>query len=201
MNNGNILVEILENTKQVKNVVVEKELKIQKAKEEKAKKAKSAKSKAEAKFKMCGTKLNPEQQEILNAKIEKMGYKNYSQFFKMCVDFNFENDSELIERQSKTLDQYLKNNEILKSNNEILKSKIEKEEKKNESLIRISQEEIKKRSIEIEALKATVKQKEEELGKELNRPLYLSIIKAYPIFMIVLFPLMIWNYKKGNKLE
>jgi len=161
MNENEMLIEILENTKQVKTVVVDKEVKLQKAKEEKAEKAKSAKSKAEAKFKMCGTKLNPEQVENLNAKIEKMGYENYSQFFKMCVSFDFENDSELIERQAKTLEQYLKNNEALKKNNEILKNN-DLITKKNNETIKKNCENIKGR---IQSLEDTIKQKEDELER------------------------------------
>jgi len=88
MNEKEILNEILENTKTVKTVVVEKFNK-------KPKQEKSAKAKAESKFKMVGTKLNEKELEELNIKINKLDYENYSQFFKMCCRYDFEKTNAL----------------------------------------------------------------------------------------------------------
>jgi hypothetical protein len=127
MNNEKILEEILENTKTVKAVVVEKEEKIQKAKAEKAEKSKSAKAKAEAKFKMVGTKLNESELIKFNAKLEDLGI-NASKYFKGLINFDMVANKELIERQEKSIEDYklkyeAEQNKVRLLNNDIDKFK------------------------------------------------------------------------------
>jgi len=85
MNTEKILEEILENTKAVKVVVVEKEEAIQKKKAERLEKSKSAKQKAEAKFVRIGTKLNEAEMKKFNSELERLGL-NQSQYIKKLLN-------------------------------------------------------------------------------------------------------------------
>ena len=123
--NEKILEEILENTKAVKVVVVEKEEKLQKAKSEKAEKAKSAKQRAESKFTKIGTKLNESELEIFQAKLEAVG-KNQSQYIKQLISFDLVANEELIKRQEQSItewknvsDNQLANMELVAEDNNI----------------------------------------------------------------------------------
>jgi len=114
--NEKILEEILENTKTVKKVMVEKF-------EKKPQQEKSAKQKAEAKFKMVGTKLNPKELEEFETKLETLEI-NSSQYFKKASKFDFEANEELIKRQEKSIEEYKKYYETEKKKVGLLNSDI-----------------------------------------------------------------------------
>ena len=138
-----MLVEILENTQKVKTVIVDKVEKAEKAKAEKAEKSKSAKSKAEAKFKMVGTKLNEVELKEFETKLDTLD-TNSSQYFKKLIKFDLIGNEELLKRQEKSIEDYK-----LKYENELSKVLILNKDK--------------------EALEAVIKQKQTELDKELTK--------------------------------
>lgn len=75
MEQTDILEKILDNTEQVKTVIVKKV----------AKKEKSAKAKAEAKFKRVGTKLNEAEYSKFEATLQELGL-NQSQYIKKLLE-------------------------------------------------------------------------------------------------------------------
>ena len=154
MNTENILMEILENTKAVKNTVLnESKIKEQAKREyaekmalkeqEEAEKAEAkakkqeAQKKAEAKFKNVGAKFNEEEQEQIKNRFESLNL-NQSQYIKKLVaedlsgeivdlPSEIETDSLKGRYEAEKVDetQIQKNNYVLKSNNAILKEKAE----------------------------------------------------------------------------
>ena len=83
--NEKILEEILENTKTVKSVIVDKVEAEEKKKAEKKEKAKSAQQKAESKFKNVGAKFNQEEQSNIDERIKELN-TNQSQYIKKLVE-------------------------------------------------------------------------------------------------------------------
>lgn len=142
MNEKEMLNEILENTKTVKNVVVEKF-------EKKPPKEKTAKQKAEAKFKMVGTKLNPKELEEFEAKLAALDL-NASQYFKKASKFDFEANEELLRQQDKSIEEY------------------KKQLHKEKEIVRMLNSDISNFKGEISTLKA-------KLDKELNKTLWEKI--------------------------
>lgn len=133
MSNERILEEILENTKTVKKVIIEKEEILEKKKADKVARSKNAKSKAESKFKMVGTKLNETELADFNTKLESLGV-NTSQYIKRLISFNVEENKELILRQEKSIEEYKNSSERERNKIEELNTKIETLEGKVRSL-------------------------------------------------------------------
>lgn len=113
MNNEKVLNEILENTKVTKEIIVtgkeKEEIKTQQKKE----KAKTAKQKAEAKFTRIGTKLNEDDMQKFNTKLQDLGL-NQSQYFKKLIedDNNIEDLKQTIKDLKEELS-FLKNRTFL----------------------------------------------------------------------------------------
>jgi|GEM_PF-3976880 len=144
-----MLNEILENTKTVKTVIVEKF-------EKKPPKEKSAKQKAEAKFKMVGTKLNPKELEEFEAKLERLDI-NPSQYFKKASKFDFEENKELIERQEKAIQEYIDKLNLFEEDLKKKKTKMNEQDTK------------------IKTLEDTISSLNTQLDKELNKTLWQRI--------------------------
>ena len=140
MKSDEILNEILENTKKTKELVVKK---FEKKAEAEATEEKTPKQKAEAKFKMVGTKLNPTELEAFTEKIEALGL-NTSQYFKKAVAFDFISAAEQLEKQKTAID------ELERQKNELENLNHEQDEK-------------------IKALNNELKEKNEAISKEKNK--------------------------------
>lgn len=160
MNNEKILEEILENTKTVKKVVVDKVEEAEKKKKEKAEKAKTAKQKAEAKFKMVGTKLNEQELTELNIELERLGL-NQSQYFKKLIKGEIEIDNDKKIKQEELLKGYSVRVDTLE--NEIVerRKEIDELEIKNNNL-----------KAQINSLEAQKHQIQSELDKEITKSFF-----------------------------
>ena len=101
MTNEKILEEILENTKTVKTVIVDKVEAEEKKKAEKKEKAKSAQQRAESKFKNVGAKFNEQEQDEIKNRLTDLDI-NQSQYIKKLIQDDLSTKKSLNEDLSST---------------------------------------------------------------------------------------------------
>lgn len=89
--------------------------------------AQTAKAKAEAKFKMVGTKLNEQGLADFEAKMAERGFKTPSAYVRYLIEFD----------AADSVEEERKQNEILTRTNEVLRARIEELEKSEQLYFQI----------------------------------------------------------------